>query len=247
MNTLRRALAVLITIACSSAAFAPALAAGQSSFAFGEWTVHTGSMDLNDKNGTFSTPGHIQLTRPTGDINADKSSGNYRLKRATLSGHVVLHDSQGGAFANFGTGTQPNGVPSTMTTDRLDVDSISKIYVATGNVHYMQGARTIDAQKGTLDDNTKDLTLYTLHFVQGTQTVDATQGVLNDRTHILDLTGRVHIVDAERKMDADHVVYNTQSGQMHAQGNVNMSFPGGEQPGLPGAPAKKKKKKLIPF
>ncbi len=209
--------------------------------------MHSGAVDTNQQTGAFSFPGHVLLTRPSGDINADRATGNFKQKRATLIGHVVLHDSQGGAFANFGTGTQPNGVPSTLNTDRLDVDSISKIYVATGNVHYTQGARTIDAQKGTLDDNTKNLTLYTLHFVQGTQTVDATQGVLNDRTHILDLTGKVHIVDADRKMDADHVVYNTQSGQMHAQGNVNMSFPGGEQPGIPGAPAKKKKKKLIPF
>ena len=235
-------------IACTSVALAASSPpGGNTSFAFGEWNVHADSVDLNEKTGVFSVPGHILLTRPTGDINADKAKGNYKQKKATLIGHVVLHDTQGGAFANFGTGQEPNGVPSTLTTDRLDIDSITKYYVATGNVHYIQGARTIDAQKGTLDDKTKDLTLYTLHFVQGTQTVDSTQGVLNDRTHILDLTGKVHIVDADRKMDADHVVYNTATGQMHAQGNVIMSFPGGEAPAAPGAPAKKKKKKLIPF
>lgn len=241
-----RGLALILALANASIASAAA-PKGNAQFTFGEWNVHTDAVDLNEKSGIFNVPGHITLNRPTGDINADKAKGNFKQKQATLSGHVVLHDSQGGAFANFGTGAQPNGVPSTLTTDQLDINSLTKIYVATGNVHYVQGTRTIDAQKGTLDDNTKDLTLYTLHFVQGTQTVDATQGVLNDRTHILDLTGKVHIVDADRHMDADHVVYNTQTGDMHAKGNVNMAFPGGQEPQAPSAPAKKKKKKLIPF
>jgi len=241
-----RGLALLVAIANASMASA-AVPKGNAQFTFGEWNVHTDAVDLNEKNGIFTVPGHITLNRPTGDINADRAKGNFKQKQATFFGHVVLHDTQGGAFANFGTGEQPNGVPSTLTTDQLDINSLTKNYVATGNVHYVQGGRTIDAQKGALDDNTKDLTLYDLHFVQGTQTVTATQGVLNDRTHILDLTGRVHIIDADRKMDADHVVYNTQSGDMHAKGNVNMAFPGGQEPQGPGAPAKKKKKKLIPF
>ncbi|GAC1504108.1 MAG: hypothetical protein NVS1B14_09850 [Vulcanimicrobiaceae bacterium] len=247
MKSLRQAAATFTALGIAFASGEALAGPGGAQFTFGDWHVHTAVVDLNEKTGLFSVPGHILLTRPTGDINADKASGNFKQKQTTLAGHVVVHDSQGGAFANFGTGQEPNGVPSTLTTDQLEIDSLSKMYVATGNVHYTQGARTIEAQKGTLDDNTKDLTLINLHFVQGTQTVESTQGVLNDRTHILDLTGKVHIVDADRKMDADHVVYNTQSGHMHARGNVNMSFPGGQEPAAPGPPAKKKKKKLIPF
>ncbi|GAC1358781.1 MAG: hypothetical protein NVSMB31_19150 [Vulcanimicrobiaceae bacterium] len=245
MNSRTRITALALILANSAAALASGPSHGNASFAFGEWTVHTDAVDLNEKTGNFTVPGHITLNRPTGDINADKANGNFKQKHAILNGHVVLHDTQGGAFTNFGTG-QSTGGPSTLTTDQLDVNSITKIYTATGNVHYIQGARTIDAQRGSMDDNTKDLTLYEVHFVQGTQTVDATQGVLNDKTHILDLTGKVHVVDADRKMDADHVVYNTVTGDMHARGSVSMSFPGGQEPQSP-AVAKKKKKKLIPF
>ena len=241
--------AAALLIAVLGAAPARGSSSSSASFTFGEWNVHTNAIDANNNSGDFSVPGHLTLTRPTGDIAADRANGNWKHKHATLYGHVVLHDNRGGSgFADFGTSNEGAQGPATLTTDQLDIDSATKLYTATGNVHYVSGSRTIDSQKGVLDDRTKNLTLYTVHFVQGTQTVDATQGVLNDQSHVLDLTGNVRIVDGDRKMNADHVVYNTASGDLHAKGNVTMAFPGGVAPPPSGpAAAAKKKKRLIPF
>jgi lipopolysaccharide export system protein LptA len=41
----------------------------------------------------------------------------------------------------------------------------------------------------------------------------------------LDLTGNVKIVQGQRNMAANHVLYNTISGQAHAEGDVTMQFP----------------------
>jgi len=215
---------------------------------FGDCTVHMRSLDANNQTANFTVPAPLTLTCPGRTVNADRAEGNFKRKNTTLFGHVVVHDDRGaGSLANFGTSPQGAQGPATLSTDRLNVDAVSKIYTATGNVHYVQGNRIIDAERGILDDNSKNMTLYTVHFVQGTQTVTASKGFLNDRTHNMDLTGAVRIVDGDRKMDADHVIYNTQTGDLHAQGNVTMRFPGGG--GSPqSAPASaKKKKRLLPF
>ena len=249
MKRLGWMLAVVIAAANGSVGFGAAVAAQQNaSFDLGECRLDTGSVDANYKTTDFTIPGHVHLACPTRDIDADRAKGNQKSKRATLFGHVVIHDKGGtglvGGFAPGGTSSQG---PSTLMTDRLDIDSASKLYTATGNVHYVQGNRTIDAEKGVLNDFSKDITLYTLHFTEGTQKVDASQGVMNSNSHVMDLTGNVHIVDGDRKMDADHVTYNTQSGDLHARGNVSMRFPGGTEPAAPAATAKKKKKRLLPF
>ncbi len=195
MNTLKRTTALVALIFAGSAqAFA---ANAGASFRFGEWNVRTQTADFNFKSSDFSIPGHVTLTRPTGDINADRASGNAQRKLATLYGHVVLHDTQGGigAISSAGAGSHE---PSTLTTDQLTVDSNNKMYTAVGSVHFVQGAKTVDAQRG----------------------------VLNDRTHDLNLSGNVHIVDGSRAMDAQTVLYNTASGQAHASGNVSIRFPG---------------------
>ena len=79
----------------------------------------------------------------------------------------------------------------------MHIDGVGKIYTATGNVHYVQADTTVDA------DN----------------------GVLNDLTHDLDLTGNVKIVQGDRNMVANHVLYNTISGQAHAEGDVVDAIP----------------------
>ena len=241
--------AALAAALLTAAAISPAAAADNASFNLGECKLDTAAVDANFKTGDFTIPGHVHLLCPTRDIDADRARGNQKHKTATLFGHVVIHDRDGGSgpFGGFSTGNQTAQGPSTLTTDQLDIDSGAKLYTATGNVHYVQGSRTIDADKGVLNDVSKDLTLYVLHFTEGSQKVDARQGVMNSNSHMMDLTGNVHVVDGDRKMEADHVVYNTQTGDLHARGNVSMRFPGGEAP-QPAAPAsKKKKKKLIPF
>ena len=244
-----RAAALAIVLAGSGGAAASG-AGGNASFSLGECKMDAGAIDGNFKTGDFNIPGHVHVVCPTRDVDADHAKGNQRTKLATLLGHVVIHDRGGstplGGFTPNGQTSSSQG-PSTLTTDQLDIDSGRKLYTATGNVHYVQGARAIDAQKGVLDDVSKDITLYTLHFTEGTQKVDASQGVMNSNSHVMDLTGNVHVVDGDRKMDADHVVYNTQSGDLHARGNVVMRFPSGEQPQSSAPASKKKKKKLIPF
>jgi len=174
-----------------------AAAPGADTFQVGVWTVHATLLDVNFKSGDFSTPQQITMTRGGGDITADRASGNYKSKGATLYGHVVMHDTEGNFAGLSSTKPAHSRGPSTLTADQVHIDGIGKIYTATGNVHY----------------------------VQADTTVDANSGVLNDETHDLDLKGNVKIVQGERNMLADHVLYNTITGQAHAEGNVTMQFP----------------------
>jgi lipopolysaccharide assembly outer membrane protein LptD (OstA) len=163
----------------------------------GVWTIRASQLDTNFKTGDFSTLVQITMTRGGGDITADRASGNFKTKNATLYGHVVLHDTEGNFAGLSSVKPAKSKGPSTLTADQVHIDGVGKVYTATGNVHY----------------------------VQADTTVDADTGVLNDLTHDLDLKGNVKIVQGERNMVADHVLYNTISGQAHAEGDVTMQFP----------------------
>lgn len=179
------------------AAAAAASAGSQTSFNLGVWTVHASSIDANFKSGDFSTPSKLVMTRVGGDVSADRANGNYKRQVLYLNGHVVMHDSQGGANAISGDESGPSG-PSTLTADQAQIDGAAKIYKATGNVHYVQADTVVDAQSGTL----------------------------NDDEHTLLLEGTVHIVQGTRSMAAHKVLYNTITGSAHAEGDVTMQFPG---------------------
>ena len=205
---MRRYLCAVIALALIAATPSPKPSASASpsaaptakstdTFQVGVWTVHSTLLDVNFKSGDFSTPNQVTMTRGGGDITADRASGNYTRKDATLYGHVVMHDTEGNFAGLSSTKPAKSKGPSTMTADEVHIDGIGKIYTAIGNVHYVQADTTVDADKG----------------------------VLNDLTHDLDLTGHVHIVQGARNMDSDHVLYNTISGQAHADGNVTMQFP----------------------
>ncbi len=174
------------------------LPSNATAFQVGVWNVRMTQLDVNFKTGNFSTPDGDVMTRDGGDITGDRASGNYKTKDVMIYGHVVMHDTQG----NFGglSSTKPaqSRGPATLTADRVHIDGTAKVYTAIGHVHYVQADTTTDADKGTLDD----------------------------LTHQLDLLGNVHIVQGDRNMQADHVLYNTVSGQAHAEGNpVTMQFP----------------------
>lgn len=168
-----------------------------ASFDLGVWTVHASSLDANFKNGDFSTPAKVVMTRTGGDVTADRANGNYKRQELFLVGHVVMHDAQGGAGSLEGGPADHAPSPSTLTADKAQIDGQAKLYKAIGNVHYVQADTVVDADTGTLDDATHDLLL----------------------------EGRVHIVQGARSMLAQRVVYNTQTGKAHAQGNVTMQFP----------------------
>jgi lipopolysaccharide export system protein LptC len=191
------AAAALLLAATPAPRPSPAAAPGNDTFQVGVWTVHASLMDVNFKDGDFSTPNQLTMTRGGGDITADRASGNYKSKDATLYGHVVMHDSEGNFAGLSSTKASKSRGPSTLTADQVHIDGVGKMYTATGNVHY----------------------------VQADTSVDADTGVLNDLTHDLDLKGNVKIVQGSRNMLAGHVLYNTISGQAHAEDNVTMQFP----------------------
>lgn len=168
-----------------------------ASFDVGVWTVHASSLDANFKSGDFSTPSKVVMTRAGGDVTADRANGNYKKQVLFLVGHVVMHDSQGGAGAIAGGQESHAPSPSTLTADKAQIDGQAKLYKAIGNVHYVQADTVVDADTGTL----------------------------NDATHDLLLEGKVNIVQGARSMRAQRVVYNTQTGKAHAQGDVTMQFP----------------------
>jgi lipopolysaccharide assembly outer membrane protein LptD (OstA) len=171
-------------------------------FDLGVWTVHANSLDANFKTGDFSTPAKVVMTRVGGDVTADRANGNYKKQELYLNGHVIMHDSQGGAGSlaaggDNGNGSHPSN-PSTLTADKAQIDGMAKVYKAIGNVHYVQADTNVTADNGTLDD----------------------------QAHTLFLQGNVHIVSGMRKMDAGSVLYNTVTGTAHAEDNVTMQFPG---------------------
>jgi len=170
-----------------------------AAFDLGVWTVHASSLDANFKTGDFSTPAKVVMTRVGGDVTADRANGNYKKQALYLNGHVVMHDSQGGAgsLTESGGGAHPSS-PSTLTADEAQIDGAAKVYRAIGNVHYVQADTNVTADNGTLDD----------------------------QAHTLLLQGAVHIVAGTRKMNAGKVLYNTQTGDAHAEKDVTMQFPG---------------------
>jgi lipopolysaccharide export system protein LptA len=171
-----------------------------ASFDLGVWTVKANALNANFKNGDFNVPAKVVMTRVGGDVAADRANGNYKKQVVFLNGHVIMHDSQGSAGSL--TGETPASAapssPSTLTADKAQVDGVAKIYKAIGNVHYSQADTVVTADNGTLDD----------------------------AAHTLLLEGAVHIVSGSRSMNAQRVLYNTVTGDAHAQGDVTMQFPG---------------------
>ena len=195
-------LAVVTTLVGASPSASPSASADAPSnaeFKVGVWDVHMTQVDVNMKSGNFSTPDKIVMTREGGDITGDRADGNYKTKESTIYGHVVMHDTQGNFAGLSSTKPSQSRGPSTLTADKVHIDGTAKVYTATGNVHYVQGDTTVDADTGTLDDE----------------------------AHQLDLRGNVKIVQGERNMTAGHVIYNTVTGNAHAEDNVIMEFPSG--------------------
>jgi lipopolysaccharide assembly outer membrane protein LptD (OstA) len=187
-----RSAAPVPSVGSSSSAAAPS-----TSFDLGVWTVHASSLDANFKNGDFSTPAKVVMTRAGGDVTADRANGNYKKQVLYLNGHVVMHDTQGTAETLGGGGPPRAPSPSTLTADKAQIDGAAKVYKAVGNVHYVQADTVVNAENGTL----------------------------NDAAHTLLLEGAVHIAQGTRNMSAQKVLYNTVTGTAHAEGDVTMQFP----------------------
>lgn len=157
---------VLAAVAAISYAIAvpfggAAAALPQPTFGLSGWEVSTGEVDSNFQTGAFSTPVTVRLVRPGATIQADRATGNFKTHQAVLSGNVQLHD-QTGSLTNFAG----NRSPSSLSCDTLQIDGNNKIYVATGRVHFTQGASWGNADRAVMNGITHDLHLYghvTLH------------------------------------------------------------------------------------
>ena len=153
-----RLIATLLAALLIAAAPKAPSAGGAVGFGLSDWHVATGQLDANWQTGAFSTPGKIELTRPGSDISADRAVGNWKNHSATLTGNVVLHDNNG-VLTNFAGQTGAHS-PATLTCDNLTMDGVSKTYVATGNVHFIQGGSDVRADRAVMNGVTHDLHLY---------------------------------------------------------------------------------------
>lgn len=131
---------------------------GAVGFGLSDWHVVTGQLDANWQTGVFSTPGKIELTRPGSNITADRATGNWKTHSAVLTGNVVLHDNNG-VLTNF-AGQAGKHAPATLTCDNLNIDGVTKTYIATGNVHFLQGGSDVRADRAVMNGVTHDLHLY---------------------------------------------------------------------------------------
>jgi lipopolysaccharide export system protein LptA len=170
-------------------------------------------------NGDFTMPHKVAFSRPGSDGTADRAEGNDKRGTVSLIGNVVIHDN-GNAPEAGSEDEYAKGGPATLTCDHLDVDSKAKIYTAIGNVHFEQGDRKADAERG----------------------------VLNRTTGMLRLQGHVKTLEGASTLRADDIEYNLNTKHFQATGKpivIKQPVPTPE-PGS-ASPTPKPKKRRIPF
>ncbi len=177
--------------------------------------IQSETVNFNFETGNFSLPDHFTAVREGTDISADHATGNSRRKELHAVGHVVVHQTK--AVKSAGKTSELTQKPSTLVCDKLDVDGVRHLYVATGHVHFTQEKRSATADSATLDD----------------------------AEHHLHLEGSVHIADGDQTLDAQVVDYDTQSGEIRAEKDVTIvapvptATPGVAKPAATGKPKKK--------
>ena len=189
--------ALALALACGGLALAQSPAPSQppapaaARLDTGNYTVEGKNLTWNQKTGEFTIPSDVKFTQPGTDVTGDRAQGNSIQRKVTITGHVVLHNSKPVSSVGV-TSKSASDEPQTLTTDQLQVDGPSKVYIAIGNVKFIQGAKTVTADRGQL----------------------------NQTNHMLDLQGHVHIDDASsgQSMIADTVQYDTASETVNASG-----------------------------
>lgn len=164
MNVRFFSLLAIALLLCSQAAFGAAPKTKQTAgnavgFGLSDWHLATGELDIsNFDTGDFTAPVPVTLTRPGSSIQADRAVGNFKQKQATLTGHIVLHDNNG-VLTHF-SGQGGSGKAATLTCDTLQIDGVTKTYVATGNVQFTQGGSHVTADRAVMNGITHDIHLY---------------------------------------------------------------------------------------
>jgi lipopolysaccharide assembly outer membrane protein LptD (OstA) len=183
-----------------------------------EYRVETDDITYKG-NGDFTMPHHVSLSRPGSDAVADRAEGNQRRGTIKLYGNVVVHDN-GGAPEASDNDQYSKGGPSTLTCDELDVDSKAKIYIASGHMHFEQGARKADAERG----------------------------VLNRGSGMVHLEGDVKTTDGTSTITAQNLDYNINSKKVLADGKPIVIKQPVPTPGPnSSSPSPKPKRNRIPF
>jgi lipopolysaccharide assembly outer membrane protein LptD (OstA) len=186
--SLRNLLAAMVLVA--------AVAAAPAAVTTRDFRIETDQTNSNLNNGDFTMPHRVKFFRPGTDVVGDSAKGNYKAGTVTITGHVVLHDNGESSEAQQ-AGAAPGGGPATLECNELQVDSKRKLYIANGNVVYMQGTRRVTAQNGRLDQS----------------------------AHSLDLAGNVRLADGEQTLTAQTVHYDTLTKDVSTNGNTVMSQP----------------------
>ncbi|HEX3463432.1 MAG TPA: hypothetical protein VHS78_05215 [Candidatus Elarobacter sp.] len=171
-------------------------------------------------NGDFTMPNKVAFSRPGSDGTADRAEGNDKRGTVSLIGNVVIHDN-GNAPEAGSEDEYAKGGPSTLTCDQLDVDSKAKIYNAIGHVHFEQGDRKADADRG----------------------------VLNRSSGTLHLAGHVNTAEGASTLRAEDANYNLNTKRFEITGKpvvIKQPVPTPE-PGTVASPSPKPKKRRIPF
>ena len=196
---------------------AAAPSAPAASLDTGFYTIETDGFTMKG-NGDFTMPNKVTFTRPGSDGTADHAEGNRERGTVTLIGNVVIHDNGGAPEA--GDAEYAKGGSSTLTCDKLDVDSKAKIYIAYGNVR----------------------------FDQGTRKMSADHAVLNRSTGMLHLDGHVKTAEGDSTMTADNADYNLTSKKFEAEGRpVTILQPVPSPEPRSSSPKPKPKKRRLPF
>ena len=219
--TLRRPvrhLALLLGVVLSCGAPAPAAAPSQNGLSTPDYRIETSETHWNFNTGEFTMPHRVRFSRPGTDAVGDKANGNSKQGTATLIGSVVVHDS--GNANEAGDAAYKGSGPATLTCDKLEIDSKAKLYTATGNVHFSQGARTGISERA----------------------------VLNRANGTLHLEGNVHLSENGSTLSADSVDYNLNTKDADVHGNpAAMTQPANQAPAAsPSAPSSKPRPKPKP-
>jgi lipopolysaccharide assembly outer membrane protein LptD (OstA) len=179
-----------------------------------DYRIQTDETHWNFNSGDFTMPHRVHFLRPGTDAVGDKANGNSKKGTATLIGNVVVHDS--GNATETGDPAYRGSGPATLTCDQLDIDSKSKLYTATGHVHFTQGARAGSADKA----------------------------ILNRGTGKLHLEGGVHLTDNGSTLTAASVDYDLNSKDAEVNGSpAVMTQPVSPPPAPAPAPTKPPKRK----
>ena len=137
-----------------------------------EYRVETDAITYKG-NGDFTMPHHVALSRPGSDAVADQR------RRQPEARHDQAARQRRRSRQRQGAGGRRNdqyakGGPSSLTCDELDVDSKAKIYIASGHMHFEQGERKADAERGVLNRGSGMLHLQgDVKTTDGTSTITA--------------------------------------------------------------------------